>query len=123
MPRAPAVAMALIVSIAVSTGSLSAKVSSLTGDDFLKYCVTTKPSPGKDDPDGSYVAHCWGYFVGSLDTIVMLAEGFICLPKATEPREVIMTTYNWLLANPRMKTDYLPSVMFEAMRDKWPCKD
>jgi hypothetical protein len=103
--------------------SASAKVGTFDGNDFLQYCVTTKPDkPAESRDEQDRVTYCAGYMEGSVTIIAANSGRVACIPKDTTPLDIYKATADFLDKHPDQKQHLLASVVFAAVSQKWPCR-
>lgn len=114
--------IAVYVILALSASASTACAESLTGDDFLKLCVSTDPnSQPKDRDESDEIVRCLGYFEGTVTTMFTLNKAVFCLPSSASPKDILINTVNWLRNHPDQKKYLAASDIVAAAQEKWPC--
>lgn len=117
-------AMALIASLlgALAPVSANAKAGALTGEDFLRYCVTDDPDkPAADQYEQEMITYCSGYMEGIITALVMLPRETTCIPKGAAPADIYGATISFLRNHEDQKSELLGAVILAAARAQWGC--
>jgi Rap1a immunity proteins len=102
---------------------MEGQAETLTGNDFLKLCVTSDPnSKPKDQDENDEIIRCLAYFEGTVTTMLALNGAGFCIPGTVRPTDIMMNTINWLNAHPDQKKYAAASVVVAGAQEKWPCR-
>ena len=113
----------VLVSLFATGYPAQANATRFTGDDVLKYCVSSKPNqtanPGYDQ---DMTVYCWANFHATLATALMLVgDKQICLPKGTASTDVLFAAVNYLKSHPEDRGETASSIYVVVMKLQWPC--
>jgi len=98
--------LAVATFLAISmVGTVQASLT--TGNDLMQHCISA--------PD----SFCAGYIGGVIDT----SHAMFCFPPDATKRQIINITIMYLRDHPEKLGLYAPSLVINAMRAAFPCKD
>ncbi|HBE93509.1 MAG TPA: hypothetical protein DDW55_13710 [Gammaproteobacteria bacterium] len=98
--------LAVATFLAISmVGTVQASLT--TGNDLMQHCISA--------PD----SFCAGYIGGVIDT----SHAMFCFPPDATKRQIINITIMYLRDHPEKLDLYAPSLVINAMRAAFPCKD
>ena len=98
--------LAVAAFLAISmVGTVQASLT--TGNDLMQHCIAA--------PD----SFCAGYIGGVIDT----SHAMFCFPSDATKRQIINITIMYLRDHPEKLDLYAPSLVINAMRAAFPCKD